>query len=572
MKFYTVILLLSATVYTSCNSHRNIVSSEAAYKHEVTKSYPLFFDAENARVLGDTKQAIALYTEYVKKYPENATALYNLARLQLQRMNINEAERNALKAFKLSPSNQHFQEFYTQLLVIAKKNKEAEHQYNDLISKFPRNEDYLYEKAVLQLMEQDYEKAILSFNALEAVIGFNEDIIVQKKNIYLQQGKTELAVREIEKLRQDDRSTPKYLIMIADIYSSAKMPERVKEVYHDIEISFSNDALAQVALAQYYSEQHDHEKYNVFMQRIMKNKNLDAETKMALLFPLLKKIETDTLYREEIIDMAKSLSNESNGNKEAMSLYADVLYFSGKRTEALAEYKKYLIRDSMKYSVWSQIIAIHSELQQTDSVISICKHCIGLFPSKSIPYFYAGVSYLQKREPNEAIHFLNKGLVFEKDNDLLQSQYYSSLGDAYNTLRNFELSDSCFDRAIQIQPNDATILNNYAYYLSVRKVRLEDAEKMSKKSLELQPNSQSFLDTYGWILFQQEKYDEALVYIKKAIDIDAQGDGTLLEHLGDVYFKLGHFEQAKDTWKKATEKGEKNPLLLKKIQDGKYYD
>lgn len=572
MKFYSVILLLSVTVYSSCNSHRKIVSTEAAYKHEVTKSYPLFFEAENARVLGDTKQAIALYTDYVKKYPDNATARYNLARLQLQRMNVNDAEKNALKAHKLAPSNQHFHEFYTQLLVIVKKNKEAESQYNDLISKYPRNEDYLYEKALLQLMVQDYDKAIISFNALESVIGFNEDIIVQKKNIYLQQGKTELAVREIEKLRQEDRSTPKYLIMIADVYSSAKLHDKVKETYHAIETNFPNDAMAQVALAQYYSEQHDHEKYNSFMQRIMKNRNLDAETKMALLFPLLKKIETDTVHREEVIELAKSLASESNGNNEATSLYADVLYFSGKRKEALQEYNKYLLKDSMKYSVWSQVIAIHSELQQTDSVIAICKHCIRLFPAKSIPYFYAGISYLQKRDPEEAVRFLNKGLAYEQENELLQSQYYSSLGDAYNTLKKFGYSDSCFDRAIQLQPGDATILNNYAYYLSVRKVRLEDAERMSKKSLEIQPNSQSFLDTYGWILFQQEKYDEALVYIKKAIAIDAQGDGTLLEHLGDVYFKLGQLEQAKDTWKKATEKGEKNPLLLKKIQDGKYYE
>ncbi|QLH46987.1 MAG: hypothetical protein HWD58_15985 [Bacteroidota bacterium] len=66
------------------------------------------------------------------------------------------------------------------------------------------------------------------------------------------------------------------------------------------------------------------------------------------------------------------------------------------------------------------------------------------------------------------------------------------MGDVYHQLKQFDRSDSCFDAALMLNPKDASVLNNYAYYLSLRKDKLERAEKMSKESLRIQPNTQSF--------------------------------------------------------------------------------
>lgn len=572
MKLKQIILFITCVLCVSCHTNKTIVSDEQAYRHEVTTSYPLFFNAENARVMGDTKLALALYTDYVKKYPQNSTALFNLARLQLQKMEIVSAEKNAKKAFQLNPSNSYFEEFYAQLLVLNKKRKEAELQYESLIKKYPRDEDYMYSKAVLHLMSAEYEKAIQTFEQMESITGFSEDIIEQKKNIYLKIGKIDKAIAEIQKLKDDDKSTPQYDIMMAEIYAAANMKEKEKEVYSRIEKEFHEDARAQVALAQYYSEQRNKAKHNEYMQLVMKNKNLNVETKMAMMFPALRKLESDSSGHDDVIQMAKSLAEQSSGNSDAQSLYADVLYFSGKREDALTEYKKYLAIDKKKFTVWNQILSIHAELQQFDSVVVYGEQSISLFPKNSLAYFYTGISYQQLHQVEKAIDLLSKGVNYEKDNKPLQVQYFSSLGDAYNSNKNFTQSDSCFDKALAIDSNDASVLNNYAYYLSVRKERLHDAERMSKRSLELQPKSPSFLDTYGWILFQQEKYNEALKYIQQAIEVNERADGTLYEHLGDVQFKLGQTKEAIESWKKANAKGENNPILLKKIQDGKYYE
>ncbi len=538
-------------------------------KDEIARNYPSFFNAENARVLGDTKTALSLYTEFVKKNPSNPTARYNLARLQYQKMDLSNAEKNAEQATKGDPDNKFFRELYTQMLVLNKKPKLAVGQYDLLLEKYPQDEEYLYDKATLQMMMKDYDAAIQSFEKLELSLGFNEDIILQKKEIFVKQGKSELAVHEIEKLKQDDRSSSKYDLLIADIYAASKQTDKVRDVFIGIEKDYPDDPLAQIALAQYYLEMNNITRYNDYMQQVMKNRNLDVDTKIALIIPSLKKLEADTLHQDEVIRMAKSISEEPAGNKDAISLYADVLYFSKKYELALEEYRRYLSLDVQKISVWTQIISIYSEKQQLDSVINVSKRCIEVLPQNSIPYFYAGISFLQKKETEKAIYYLDAGLPLEKENKLLLSQFYSSLGDAYNSLKKYPFSDSCFEKAIELQPGDATAMNNYAYYLSLRNERLDLAEKMSKRSLEIMPTSKSFLDTYGWIFFQQGNYKEAQIYIQKAIDANGENDGTLFEHLGDVYSKLGNSGKALDNWRKAIEKGENNPGLLKKIQDGK---
>ena len=68
---------------------------------------------------------------------------------------------------------------------------------------------------------------------------------------------------------------------------------------------------------------------------------------------------------------------------------------------------------------------------------------------------------------------------------------------------------------------------------------------------------------------QKGKLENAKKYIEKAIQSDGEDDGTLFEHLGDVYFKLKDDANAKKYWQLAIDKGENNSILLKKIKSGK---
>ena len=571
------ILLLNLVFFYSCSIQKNtsknqdyLSKEEIKAKKESTNQLVDFFNAENARLLGKYNEAINLYSDFVKKYPQNATANYNLSKLYFQNKNAQAAEKTAQKAFEINPANSYFQEYYTFLLLYNYKFKIAEKQYNSLIEKNPSNPDYIFKKAQLFLKTKEYQKAVDCLNEYEKIIGFNEDIINQKKNLYIILNRSDLAILEITKLQKEYPANVAYPILIAEIYISEKNTEGAESIYKDIENKYGEDPTAQAALAEYYLSKKDEKAYNNFMLKLMQNKNVSTETKISIILPTLKKLEEDSLLdNDNIIELVKSISLAAPKDKDAILIYANVLTVSKKPLSALEQYKRYLTIDSNNFDVWIQIASMYFDEKMYDSTIVISEQASNLFNNKALPYFYKGLAHVQKNEQEKAISSLTIALKKDSFNKSLVALIYTSLGDAYNSLKKYKQSDESFDEALKLFPLDATTLNNYAYYLSVRNERLTDAEAMSKKSLELQPNSKSFLDTYGWILFQQGKFEDAKTYIEKAIQLNGEEDGTLFEHLGDVYFKLNDSMNAKKYWQLANDKGEENPTLINKIKSGK---
>src|SRR5690606_8980259 len=125
------------------------------------------------------------------------------------------------------------------------------------------------------------------------------------------------------------------------------------------------------------------------------------------------------------------------------------------------------------------------------------------------------------------------------------------LGDLYHALAMHDVSDIAYEEALAIDSNNSYILNNYAYYLALRKENLAKAASYSKKSNEINPGNSSYQDTYAWVLFQQGKYAEALNWIKEALESSENVSATLLEHHGDILFKLGDQAAALNQWTKA---------------------
>jgi predicted negative regulator of RcsB-dependent stress response len=82
----------------------------------------------------------------------------------------------------------------------------------------------------------------------------------------------------------------------------------------------------------------------------------------------------------------------------------------------------------------------------------------------------------------------------------------------------------------------------------------------------------SFLDTYAWILFRLARYDDALIWIEKAITAGGSKSVTVIEHRGDVLIKLNRTEEAIEEWNKAAKMAEPSELLKRKINTKQYHE
>ena len=65
---------------------------------------------------------------------------------------------------------------------------------------------------------------------------------------------------------------------------------------------------------------------------------------------------------------------------------------------------------------------------------------------------------------------------------------------------------------------------------------------------------------------------ESEKWLSKAIDSGGSNSGTILEHYGDVLFKINRVEDAVEFWIKAKEIGGTTNQIENKIQQKKYYE
>ena len=102
-------------------------------------------------------------------------------------------------------------------------------------------------------------------------------------------------------------------------------------------------------------------------------------------------------------------------------------------------------------------------------------------------------------------------------------------------------------------PDDSGINNDLGYLYADQGKNLEQAERMVRKALEDDSTNSAFLDSLGWVLFKRGKTDESIKYLEQAaVNYPIpDGDPTILDHLGEVYFLKKDYGKARDAWKRA---------------------
>ena len=86
-------------------------------------------------------------------------------------------------------------------------------------------------------------------------------------------------------------------------------------------------------------------------------------------------------------------------------------------------------------------------------------------------------------------------------------------------------------------------------------------------AVQAQPENASYLDTIGWIYFRLGQFREAEQYVRKALEA-GEPSAVVLEHLGDICYKLNEPEQAIKYWAEALRLDEGNVNLQEKVARG----
>ena len=221
-----------------------------------------------------------------------------------------------------------------------------------------------------------------------------------------------------------------------------------------------------------------------------------------------------------------------------------------------------------------QLVAYAWENDDMDRVISLCQEARQYSPDEMLFYYYQGIAYYKRDNLESALSAFQNGIGVINDNSdpAIVSDFYAVMGDILHQKGLAEAAFAAYDSCLVWKDDNVGCLNNYAYYLSERGERLSQAEEMSYKTIKAEPKNATYLDTYAWILFMQERYSEAKVYIDQALQNmeQTESNAVIIEHAGDIYAQNKEIDRAISFWQDARQQKPEDPLLSRKIKLKKY--
>jgi pentatricopeptide repeat protein len=534
----------------------------------------VYYDAIKARMLGNDRQCEQLLQQVITLKPKEAAPYYDLSKLAYKINDGDHAIEYIRKAIALDSSNKWYHEQYADVLVLRSDYVAAANEYATIAKTEKYNTQYLEKSAVLYQRAGKMKEALVQLELLKNRDRDNDDVLKQQQQIYLKLNDVENAARVGRELIERNPKEAYYYSMLIDVYEHNDQPEKAKQVLAEMQKKFPSDPSLQLELANQALKKGDTVTYNRYVRQIITNKDLSADVQLQMLGPYLGALATDSMQRAEALNLIEEIAGQHPEDVDVINTYGRILTFNNRLSEAADQYKKAIALNPNSFETWRNLLFLYTRPSDADSLIKWSEKAARLYPQQAMVHYFIGIGNFHKKNFPSAIKAFNRAIDLQPDDrkeDL--ASMYMALGDLYQVMSDYPRSDSNYEAALKLDPGNATLLNNYAYYLSLRNVRLDEAEKMSRESLRIRPGEGTFLDTYGWILYQQGKYKLALDYIRKAIAANPdEEDPSVWEHLGACEFKAGNKTAAVEAWKKARLKGSDNKNLDKMIQEQKLYE
>jgi tetratricopeptide (TPR) repeat protein len=528
-----------------------------------------FIEGMRYYLIGQQNAALSFFDKAYSIDPTNGGLNWQLSKLNFTLSNNARALVTAQSAVKTDPNNIEYQIQLGRVYEAQSNFEKANQTYQKIIKDFPGNEEYLFQIGANQIQLKQFDDAIKTYEKIESAFGQSFELTRQKQQLYVKQGKIDLAIKEGQKLIDSDPTNLQYQVDQAEFYFYANDIQQAKKMLFSVLKTDSNQVQAHTLLVDVYKSTNETD--NVFKeyQFLLSRANVSITSKQKIIQDALKSATTAD-SKSKLLSLTTIFVQTNPANNIALTCQGDALFVNGKKDEARKYYVSASELDGNNYNLWLQILTLDLEFKDYSTLILHGSKAIDYFPNQATLWYYRALGYYNLKKYQSAIESLDEAKNLSSADMPFKVQCLSLLGDAYNETKEYTKSDASFDEILKYDKNNDYVLNNYSYYLSLRKDKLELAKTMAERVVNRNPTEPNYIDTYAWVLYQMKDYEACKKQLEIAL-LNTQ-NGTILEHYGDVLYQLGDKVNALVYWKKAKSTGDTSTFIDKKIAEGKLYE
>ena len=558
-----------------------LMASAQQLSSDAQRYNKFFLDAVCERLKGNHDAAFDLFQHCIELNPQAPEAYFYSAQY-FSVLKKNEQVLSYLeKAYELNPENSTYAETLAQAYSSAGLVGKAIDVFEGLVSREPDRDDVLAMLYESYLEIDDNQKAIDALERIEALDGKNERLTIAKSELYTRMGNKKAAIAEMKSLADQYPNDLNYRVMYGDALLQNGQKKQALAIYQSVLKEEPDNVQAQLSLVGYFAAEGDNDKADEMNEKLLLNENVDTQTRVEIMRrEVVNNLQNGGDSTRVLNLFRKTLAMPEPDVDMALMCAAYMKLKEMPSDSVNGMYEKTLQLAPDNSFARLQLVASAWENERLDEVIELCKAARQYNPDDMAFYYYQGFAYYRQDDFDNALDAFQNGVsvITDESNPDIASDFYEVMGELLYKKGKVREAFAAYDSCLVWKEDKISCMNNYAYYLSELGEQLDKAERMSYKTIKAEPENATFLDTYAWILFKQERYAEAKIYIDQTLQYDPQASAILLEHAGDIYAKCGDMEKALDFWQqslaKASDdsevKAEHKELLKKKIKLKKY--
>lgn len=518
--------------------------------------------------LGYHEEAIALYKQALDLSPTSSTVNSSIAEAYAKLEDHSSAVYYATQAKDFSPDNSFYHHQLAELYIALEEVALAEKILKEITVKFPDDIEALEQLAYLQFTTEQYDKALISYKAIEGRLGPQQQTSYRLLQIYFEMndvGGMEQALINLEKQNPSNLAIKRNL---AELYAQNNREDEAVQLLEMALAMDSSDVETIVPLAQLYEALDEKAKADALWQS-----TLQVSGSPEAAFSRASHLYTRTDDHNETLDVVVRLLEyaieQDPSYAEAIVLLGTIRFEESKFDEAGKLLYEAVQLNPRSPDIWVQAAAAYLRINQPKRAADIADEALMLFPGQTSLLRVAAYGYMDAYQNDRSIKKFEEFYTLLK-NDSAQHrelpEILAALGLLHARTKNYAASDSSYERALEMAPKNALVLNNLAYSLAERNKSLKKALDFANQAIKLDPGNPSYMDTIGWVYFKLDDLKKAEHWLKRAIEAGANS-ATTYEHLGDIQVRLGNHDAALVSWNKSLQINPENHLLLEKIKN-----
>ena len=251
-----------------------------------------------------------------------------------------------------------------------------------------------------------------------------------------------------------------------------------------------------------------------------------------------------------------------------LSLLAENYYLNGDYSDSKKILKSFDKKAYFYY--WFKLkknAQIISKQKNTSRALDFINAKFNIDKNQSIKIIFDIANFNKNaKKYKEAVQYYDQVISKIDINSPLYSEILYRRGTSYERMGDYKNSDKDLLKSLEINPDDAHVLNYLAYSWLEREYKIDTSLKMLEKAYKAKSNDPYIIDSIGWAYYLINNYVKAEIFLKRAVELMPQ-DPVVNDHYGDILWKLNRKIQARYFWKRVLNLEETDEKMKKNIEN-----